>query len=52
MLFRSDQAATDIPDLLKTLAAELEAAWAVTPQTAVLTAASPVFTFAGLPTAP
>jgi len=47
-----DQAATDIPDLLKTLAAELEAAWSATPQTTVLTAASPVFTFAGLPTAP
>jgi DNA/RNA-binding domain of Phe-tRNA-synthetase-like protein len=43
-----DQAPADIPDLLKTLAAELEAAWSVTPQTTVLTAASPTFTFVGL----
>jgi len=43
-----DQAPGDIPGLLKTLAAELEATWSVTPQTAILTAASPVFTFAGL----
>ena len=43
-----DQAATDLPDLLKTLAAELEAAWSVTPQTTILTSTSPVFTFAGL----
>jgi DNA/RNA-binding domain of Phe-tRNA-synthetase-like protein len=41
-----DQAATDLPDLLKTLAAELEAAWSVTPQTTILTSTSPVFTFA------
>jgi DNA/RNA-binding domain of Phe-tRNA-synthetase-like protein len=39
-----DQAPADIPDLLKTLAAELEATWSVTPHTTILTAASPVFT--------
>jgi DNA/RNA-binding domain of Phe-tRNA-synthetase-like protein len=43
-----DQAPGDIPDLLKTLAAELETAWSVPPQTAVLTARSPVFTSGGL----
>jgi DNA/RNA-binding domain of Phe-tRNA-synthetase-like protein len=43
-----DQAPADIPDLLKTLTAELEATWSVTPQTTILTAASPTFTFAGL----
>ena len=42
-----DQAPGDIPDLLKTLAAELEATWSLTPHTTVLTAASPVFAFSG-----
>jgi len=41
-----DQAATDIPDLLKTLTAELEATWSLTPQTTILTSTSPTFTFA------
>jgi DNA/RNA-binding domain of Phe-tRNA-synthetase-like protein len=41
-----DQARDDIANLLKTLAAELEAAWSRTPQATTLTAASPVFTFA------
>jgi DNA/RNA-binding domain of Phe-tRNA-synthetase-like protein len=43
-----DQAPADIPDLLKTLTAELEATWSVTPHTTILTAASPTFTFADL----
>src|SRR5579862_5803388 len=33
-----DQAPEDVPGLIATLAAELEAAWALTPQTAILTA--------------
>jgi len=41
-----DQAAADIPGLLQTLTAELEAAWPVTPHPAVLTAAAPVFSYA------
>jgi DNA/RNA-binding domain of Phe-tRNA-synthetase-like protein len=40
-----DQAPDDVSELIKTLAAELGAAWPVTPQTAILTAASPRFTF-------
>ena len=39
-----NQAPEDIPELITTLAAELEALWSVTPQAAVLTAASPRFT--------
>jgi DNA/RNA-binding domain of Phe-tRNA-synthetase-like protein len=39
-----DQAPHDIPELVKTLAAELEAIWSVTPQTAILTPTSPRFT--------
>ena len=46
-----DQAADDIPNLIKTLAAELEATWPLTPRATVLTAASPTFTFADLATA-
>ena len=41
-----DQAPADIPDLLKTLAAELEATWPVTVQPAILTVTSPTFTSA------
>jgi DNA/RNA-binding domain of Phe-tRNA-synthetase-like protein len=41
-----DQAPDDIPELIKTLAAELEAAWSLTPQATVLTASSPTFTSA------
>ena len=40
-----DQAPDDIPELIKTLAAELEAVWSLTPQISVLTAAAPTFTF-------
>jgi DNA/RNA-binding domain of Phe-tRNA-synthetase-like protein len=39
-----DQAPEDVPGLIATLAAELEAAWALTPQTAILTAEAPRFT--------
>jgi DNA/RNA-binding domain of Phe-tRNA-synthetase-like protein len=39
-----DQARDDISQLIKTLAAELHAAWSVTPQTAILTASAPRFT--------
>jgi DNA/RNA-binding domain of Phe-tRNA-synthetase-like protein len=39
-----DQAPDDISELIKTLAAELEAVWSVTPQATILTAASPAFT--------
>jgi DNA/RNA-binding domain of Phe-tRNA-synthetase-like protein len=39
-----DQAPDDISQLIKTLAAELHAAWSVTPQTAILTASAPRFT--------
>jgi DNA/RNA-binding domain of Phe-tRNA-synthetase-like protein len=40
-----DQAPDDIPKLITTLAAEIQAAWpAITPRTAILTAASPRFT--------
>jgi DNA/RNA-binding domain of Phe-tRNA-synthetase-like protein len=41
-----DKAADDVHELTATLAAELTAAWSVTPQTAILTAAEPRFTFA------
>jgi len=40
-----DQAHDDILALIGALAAELEAAWSLTPQASVLTAASPTFTF-------
>jgi len=39
-----DQAPDDMSELIKTLAAELEAAWSVTPRTAILTASAPRFT--------
>src|SRR5271170_3095717 len=39
-----DSAATDIAELVAILAVELRAAWSLTPQTAILTAASPRFT--------
>jgi DNA/RNA-binding domain of Phe-tRNA-synthetase-like protein len=39
-----DQAPEDIAHLIATLAAELKAAWALTPQTAILTAETPRFT--------
>jgi hypothetical protein len=39
-----DQAQDDISELVAALAAELRAAWSLTPQTAILTAASPRFT--------
>ena len=39
-----DQAPDDIPELINTLAVELEAAWSLTPQATVLTASSPTFT--------
>jgi DNA/RNA-binding domain of Phe-tRNA-synthetase-like protein len=39
-----DSASADMAELLAALAAELQAAWSVTPQTAVLTATSPHFT--------
>ena len=45
-----DQAPHDIPQLVKTLTAELEAIWPVTPQTAILTAASPRFATSSQPT--
>jgi DNA/RNA-binding domain of Phe-tRNA-synthetase-like protein len=38
-----DSASSDIPELVAALAAELHAAWSVTPQAVVLTAASPRF---------
>jgi DNA/RNA-binding domain of Phe-tRNA-synthetase-like protein len=40
-----EAAAADVSELTATLAAELTAAWSVTPQTAILTAAEPRFTF-------
>jgi len=40
-----DQAPDDIPELIKTLAAELVTVWSLTPQISVLTAAAPTFTF-------
>jgi DNA/RNA-binding domain of Phe-tRNA-synthetase-like protein len=39
-----DRAPADIPDLIKTLAAELGALWSLTPQSTVLTSAEPRFT--------
>jgi len=39
-----DTAPADVPELVAALAAEIHAAWSVTPQKAVLTAASPRFT--------
>ena len=39
-----DQAPQDVPGLIAILAAELEAAWSLTPQTAILTAEAPRFT--------
>jgi len=39
-----DSAPSDVPELVKTVAGELEAAWSVTPAAAVLTPSSPVFT--------
>jgi len=44
-----DRAPADIPALTAALAAELEAAWSVTPSGAVLTASAPGFTFGVLP---
>jgi DNA/RNA-binding domain of Phe-tRNA-synthetase-like protein len=38
-----DSAPADVPELTATLAAELSARWPVTPRTAILTAASPLF---------
>jgi DNA/RNA-binding domain of Phe-tRNA-synthetase-like protein len=38
-----DQAPDDMSELVKTLAAELEAGWSLTPQTAILTASAPRF---------
>jgi DNA/RNA-binding domain of Phe-tRNA-synthetase-like protein len=46
-----DQAPEDVPGLIATLAAELEAAWPLTPQTATLTAEAPRFTAEALPEA-
>jgi DNA/RNA-binding domain of Phe-tRNA-synthetase-like protein len=40
-----DSAVSDIPELVAAIARELDAAWAVKPEVAVLTAASPRFTF-------
>ena len=40
-----DSASSDVPELVAVLAAELQAAWSLNPQTAVLTAASPRFAF-------
>ena len=40
-----DQAASDVRELTATLAAEIGAAWSVTPSTALLTPAEPGFTF-------
>jgi DNA/RNA-binding domain of Phe-tRNA-synthetase-like protein len=40
-----DRAPDDISELIDTLAAELGTGWSLTPQTAILTASSPVFTF-------
>ena len=39
-----EAAAADVGELTATLAADLAAAWSVTPQTAILTAANPRFT--------
>ena len=39
-----DEAHKDIPDLLETLAAQIQACWGGPPQTAILTAAAPRFT--------
>ena len=39
-----DSAATDVPELIAALAAELQATWNAKPQTAILTATSPRFT--------
>jgi DNA/RNA-binding domain of Phe-tRNA-synthetase-like protein len=39
-----EQAPSDVPELIKTLTAEIGATWPTTPQTAVLTPASPRFT--------
>ena len=39
-----DSAPSDVPGLVAALAAELQAAWSITPQVAVLTASSPRFT--------
>jgi DNA/RNA-binding domain of Phe-tRNA-synthetase-like protein len=41
-----EAAAADVRDLTATLATELTAAWSLTPQTAILAAAEPRFTFA------
>ena len=41
-----DSASCDVPELTAAVTAELEAVWSVTPAVAVLTASSPVFTFA------
>jgi DNA/RNA-binding domain of Phe-tRNA-synthetase-like protein len=41
-----DRAPDDVPELVAALAAEIQAAWSVTPQTAVLSAAAPRFTVA------
>jgi len=42
-----DSAPADIPELAAALAAELQAAWSITPRRAVLTASSPAFSFGG-----
>jgi DNA/RNA-binding domain of Phe-tRNA-synthetase-like protein len=39
-----DSAPAEMPDLVVALTAEIQAAWSITPQTAVLTATSPRFT--------
>jgi DNA/RNA-binding domain of Phe-tRNA-synthetase-like protein len=40
-----DSAASDVPELMAAIASELTAAWAITPEVAVLTPSSPRFTF-------
>ena len=39
-----DSAPADMAELIAALTAEIQAAWSITPQTAVLTATSPRFT--------
>ena len=41
-----EQAASDVPELTKTLAAEIANTWPTTPQAAILSPASPRFTSA------
>jgi len=42
-----EQAPSDVPELIETLTAEIGAAWAAQPRAAILTPASPRFTFGG-----